>query len=119
MPLVERFLAGHVTGARHWTVRQQRHDTRLRERHRFVEELPAIAHRRVFPVPVAPHHARERTLAVRSYLSPDNLRELAHRPGLPVNGDMLGHVELQALDVLLKRSHVRIRSRSRCTLSRR
>jgi len=60
--------------------------------------------------------------AIRGYLlliplSPDNLQELIHRAGLPVDRYVLGDVKLQALDVLLESSHVRIRSRRRCALS--
>jgi hypothetical protein len=50
-------------------------------------------------------------------LSSDDLQELIHWAGLPVDRYMLCDVKLQALDVLLESSHVRVRSRCHCALS--
>ena len=60
--------------------------------------------------------------AIRSYLllirlSSDDLQELIHWAGLPVDRYVLCDVKLQALDILLESSHVRVPSRRRCALS--
>src|SRR5258708_24741617 len=57
----------NMTGASYRTVREQRNYACMSERHGFLQELLAVAHGGVLPIPVSPDHCREWAFALGDY----------------------------------------------------